>query len=289
MTDTTPEAAPPVPREQPCPGRCNARARRAWRAYEEAWGAFEQAWEAYEQAQTDWETVDPETRGDAPEAPEAPQEPTVTPDSYGDPWWCDSCMGAIRRCLAELDDLMPLRLAQADGYQVPAAPAERVNGFGEPPSPSPGQDDLDTIIRTLNQIELEYRDIRGWSSPPRRGVAAPVLTSQLAWLSSHLDGILTYLNPATVPLERSHTLALAFGEWVLNEHGRLQGLTSTRPPLRHKPLPCPRCRQISLFRHDDETIRCHSRDANCGRIMTLKEYGEYEAQADQQVQHQEAS
>jgi len=238
--------------EQPCPGPCNRR----WRETHEA---FEKALDAWYVAAE----VDPDAAG------EPPEEPDTNPRS-GEPIWCPACTASVRRCLYDIDEQMALRLIMTDGYEVGCERrTERVQSSRAPASPSPGQDDLDDVVRWLRSWEDTYRGTQDWPTAPYRGVASPALTATIAWLGGHLDAILAHPD-----------LSTEFGREVLREHSRLQRLTSTRPPMKHKPLPCPRCKRRSLFLHDDETVRCQSSESvDCGRIMTAKEYGEYEDEA----------
>lgn len=259
--------------EQICVGRCNNGYRKAMAAYDKALTEWADAEETYPKRLAEWENLAAEVgehaAGPAPERTERPIPPNTRP-WYGEPAWCRSCTGAIRRCLSDLDELMSLRLVMTDGYEQPGA-AERVNGSKEPRSPSPAQDDLDDVVRWLVGWENTYRGAQTpvWPMAPYRGVAAPALTSTVAWMLTHLDGILMNAD-----------FAAEFGGEILQEHARLQRLTSTRPPMKHKPLVCPRCQRLSLFLHDDETIRCRPSEAvDCGRIMTAREYAQYEEES----------
>lgn len=267
--------------EQICVGACNRRYREAWKNYDLAVTAWKESEEIYPERYEAWQVAVAEegedAAGPAPERMEYPEEPDIKP-RYGEPIWCRGCTASIRRCLTDLEELHALRSTMTDGYEVPGKPhAERVRGSKERASASPGQDDLDDAVRWLKGWEESFRATQGWPTAPYRGVNAPALTSTLAWLDARLDAILAHPD-----------IAPDFGFEVLKEHSRLQSLTSTRPPMRHKPLPCPRCQRLTLFRHDDETIRCHNADDDCGRIMTSKEYAEYEEETDRTMQ-QEAS
>lgn len=263
--------------EEVCAGGCNRRWRDAWRAHDRAVADWKRSEDTHPERFDAWQAlvveVGEEGAGPAPEHAEYPEEPDIRP-RYGEPIWCRSCSGLVRRCLADLEELFDLRSTMTDGYEVPGKPhAERVRGSKNAASASPGQDDLDDAVRWLRGWEESYRASQEWPTAPYRGVNAPALTSVLAWLGKRLDAILAHPDIST-----------DFGLEVLREHSRLQSLTSTRPPMRHKPLPCPRCGYLTLFRHDDETIHCHNDEKDCGRIMTAKEYGEYEEETDTSMQ-----
>lgn len=252
-----------------CPGTCNSGYRRAWQAYDAAcdqWVAAEEAHAAWRRANS----TDPVTAGEEPERSERPEEPAVKP-WWGEPIFCQRCAAQIRSALASLDDLASLRLLLADGYQTPGdALGERVRSTKTAPTASPGYDDLEELIGWLRDWETAYRDSQGWHHPPYRGRDAPALTSAVAWMLARLDRVLAHPD-----------IGPEFGREVLGWHHRLQQATKTRPPMTHKPLPCPRCKRRSLFAHDDETVRCSNID--CNRVMSKREYEEYEDEADRQV------
>jgi hypothetical protein len=263
--------------EQICDGKCNNGYRKAVAAYETAVAEWMDAEETYPERLDAWQNdvaqVGEEAAGPAPERQERPAEPDIRP-WYGEPLWCRRCSASIRACLADIEDLMSLRLAMTDGYEQPGRHGERVGGSKEQRSSSPAHDDLDDMIRWLAGWENAYREAQGARMASYVGVNAPALMTLVSRLLPLLDAILAHPD-----------LAHEFGGEVFREHARLQRLTTTRPPMRHKPLPCPRCQRLSLFLHDDETVRCQSSEAvDCGRIMTAGEYAEYEEEASQQKQ-----
>ena len=236
-------------------------------------------WQAGEQAVAEALTAwrrDGET-GPRPPATYGPRpEPPDVRPALGVPLWCPRCTAVIRACLAELDELIPLRLHQADGYGTPSDySTTRVQRSNEaPPSPSPGHDDLDEVLDWLREWETAYRDTLGWPSPPPRGTSAHALTSTTVWLLARLDRILAHPE-----------IGEPFGVGVQWWHRRLESATSTRPPLRRKPVPCRRCGRNSLYFHDDAsrpTVRCHADADTCGLIMTVGEYDEYQAAYEQE-------
>lgn len=239
----------------PCPGRCNSGVRRATAAYEAAIAQW---------------------RLDSGEEP--PEPPKMRPWP-GEPIWCSACSATLSLCLADLEELIDLRVKMTDGFQSAGEQMlGKVHGKKQSAgSPSPGIDDMDDALRWLYGWEDALRKERSWPARPYRGVNAPAVTTTLAWLGPRL--VLMLAHP---------DLAEPFGLELLHEHGRLQRLTSTKPPLTHKPLPCPGreaggqpCRRRSLFLHEDGMIRCSNH--NCRRVLTEEEYAGLEEQADQQV------
>ena len=254
-----------------CPGRCNNRYRRALDAYETAVADWQAAEQAAAAALFLWRQDG--AGGPCPIQEHGPRP--APPDlraALGAPLWCGRCAAAIRVSLAELDEVVPLRLHQADGYGTPADySAARVHRSRDaPPSPSPGHDDLDEVLDWLRDWEAAYRESLGWPSPPPRGTSAHALTATTVWLLAHLDRILAHPE-----------IGEPFGAGVQWWHARLQSATSTRPPLRRKPVPCRRCDRYSLYHHDDAarpTVRCHADADACGLIMTVAEYDAYQAE-----------
>jgi hypothetical protein len=257
--------------EQICVGRCNRSYVKAMASYDKTLTEWMDAEETYPKRLAEWENLaaqmGEEHAGPAPERTERPIPPATRP-WYGEPIWCRGCRASIARCLSDLEDLMALRLAMTDGYEQ-AGHGERVNGSKEARSPSPAQDDLDDMVRWLVGWENTFRESQGARAASYLGVNAPALMTVVSRLLPLLDVILVHAD-----------LAAEFGTEIFQEHGRLQRLTTTRPPMKHKPLVCPRCQRLSLFLHDDETIRCRPSElVDCGRIMTAKEYGEYEEES----------
>ncbi len=233
--------------DQPCPGTCNAR--------------FWKARDAYDGELAAYDPLDPATS--------RPDEPDVRPRGYGTPVWCAECTARIRRELASLDDLVALLLRQADGYEGRPR-TEKVGGSSEPGSPSPAADQLDELDRLLAMWEKGYRDLMGWDAPPPRGDDADRRTTSIAWLTSHLDGIL-----------RSG-YALEFGRDVLAWRKVLAGATKAGVRTLRMPLRCPKphgCGLLTLtWTEGSDRVECGN--PNCGLIMSRASYeAEVEAAA----------
>jgi hypothetical protein len=181
----------------------------------------------------------------------------------GDPIYCAMDFARIRRLLAELDDLAALLEYHTTGYSEKQA-GIRAYTTPEPPSPSSSADDLDELERMLLAWEDAYRDDHNrnhpgspWPSPPRRGTLAAVITSTVAWLTSHLDGIL-----------RSG-LAEDFGAEIGQWHREFVGKTRAGTGRHRKPVPCPRCGlRLLTWEDGDDYLAC----SGCNRHMSMDEY-----------------
>ncbi len=235
--------------EEACPGTCN-------RHYREARAA-------HKQALADYDPLD--------SSQSRPEAPGVTPWP-GDPVWCGPCGSKIRLSLAQLDDLLALRKANADGHRQSDA-AERVSGNStEPASPSQAGDDEDELAAMLTGWESAYRDLRRWPSAAPRGELASAETTCIAWLMHHLNGILR--SP----------LAADFGMEVLQWHREFTGSTKAGVRTLRKPMRCPSCQYLTLtWTEGEQQVTCSN--PACNRIMSLTDYDAEAARmaADQKV------
>jgi hypothetical protein len=222
--------------EEACPGPCNRR--------------FREARDAHRQALADYDPLD--------SSQSRPEPPEVVPWP-GDPVWCGACASSIRERLVQLDDLIALRKAPADGQKQSDA-AERVSGSSdEAQSPSQAGDDEDELASMLISWERVYRNLRRWPSPPPRGELASAETTCIAWLMHHLNGVL-----------RSG-VAADFGLEILQWHREFTGSTKAGVRTVRKPLRCPSCKYATLiWTEGEQQVTC----ANpvCNRILSLAEY-----------------
>jgi hypothetical protein len=208
-----------------------------------------------------WAAADPAKRG--PE-PHRPAEPALR-WTAGAPFWCLTDSSAIRSALVDLDEQMTLRLIAADGHGSLNL-AERVSSSPDPVSPSPAHDQLDELVRWLRDWENAYREAQGWSTAPYRGESAPALTSCVAWLTAHLDGILAHPE-----------LAVGFGSGLLSWHSELAAAAKTKPRRISMQMRCPQCHLATLSKLEGEDrIECRNRDCGANRggpvVLTVDEY-----------------
>lgn len=225
----------------PCPGNCNSKYWRAWAGYDEAAAKYD--------------PLNPATS--------RPEPPTDGWRADGEPVWCGEHTAQIRRELASLDDLTALLLRTADGYGSQPR-TERVGSSPDPGSPSPAAERLDELDRLLAMWEKGYRDLMGWPSPPKRGDDADRRTTAIAWLTSHLDGIL------------NSDYATEFGWDVLAWRKILaRDVKGEPPPGRRLPLRCPKpggCGLLTLTRKGADRVECAN--PACQRSMSWDRYEE---------------
>jgi hypothetical protein len=179
----------------------------------------------------------------------------------GDPVWCRTDTARIRRSLAELDELPALQALFADGHHAQTRDPAR---GGDPPSPSPAADDALELLKMLTGWEDAYRDWHNtehpaypWLTRPRRGVLATELTSTVAWLNWHLDGIL------------ASPLAADFGAEILQWHREFKNKTRAGTGMHLGLVPCAHCKlRLLAWADGDDHLRC----GNCGRWMSMDDY-----------------
>ncbi|TDB88332.1 hypothetical protein E1264_11650 [Actinomadura sp. KC216] len=253
--------------KSPCPGRCNARYRKAVRDFDEATRAYETAMGSWVNARQQVLDVEAATgaddgtrnilRGLDELRPQPPAPVTIVPTD-GAPVWCDRDQAAIRRALVEIDDLAALLASWSDGHRG-AGSGERTSGHRPgSASPSPIADTLDELYRALATVETEWREARGLPPRPHRG-AVEARTRTIGWLLGQLDQIL------------HHPGSVAFGRATLAWQRRLQQATRSDPVVRRRPaVPCPRCDRRALRTRDDGYTQC----AGCGRLLDEREYDE---------------
>ena len=242
--------------ERICAGKCNSRWRREQDAYREALETWHRDMAERQEALAKGEDVGPE--------PERPAEPNLRPWA-GDPIWCSTDSTSIRAALVDLDEQMGLVLLAADGYGSLSL-QERVASSPEPASPSPAHDTLDDLVDWLGEWEDAYRKSQRLSAKPYRGVSAPALSSAIAWLTTHLDGILAHPEHAE-----------GFGVGVLKWRSILESAAKAKPRRITKPLRCPQCHLATLSQLEGEDrVECRNRDCGANRggpvVMTVSEY-----------------
>lgn len=259
----------------PCPGRCNARCRKAARDFEESVATHEAATARWEDA---WLAAegDPEAEAALGPRPVPPTEPDIT-WTPGAPVWCERDRAAIRRALVDLDDLAALLESWSDGHRGASSGERTSSRRTTAGSPSPIADTLDEMYQMLARVESDWRDAHE-HLPPRPHRAGPEARPRtIAWLLGQLDAIL------------AHPGSVRFGKGVLAWQRRLQEAAKSDPVVRRRPaVPCPRCDRRALRTRDDGYTQC----GKCGRLLDEAEYDELAEAAEVRLaveQRQEAS
>lgn len=237
-----------------CPGKCNTR--------------FWQAEALYKQELAKYEAGRPRLIAAGFPVPDPPERHTIRPVA-GEPVWCvgeSSCTVKIRAMLDELDDLAA-RLSRLPPGVRPAVNFRRqqvrVASSPAPRSPSPSVDTLTELQAWLLHYEGQYRQIRRWRPPPKRGTMASARTISIAWLGDHLDGLLLVTK-----------LAEPFGIELFDLYGELQAATHADTVEHFVPTPCPKpprgCGRYTLWQKPgDHNIHC--RNPDCARVLTREE------------------
>jgi phage FluMu protein Com len=190
--------------------------------------------------------------------PVPPDPPDIQP-WLADPIWCSRCCAAIRRELAELDDLAAVLAAMPPGIR-PAITGQRehvkVSGTREHASPSPMIEELDELADWARQWEAAYK---GRDAIARRDYLATQLTTAIGQLLFHFDAIIAHED-----------IAPGFGAEVRRWHRELTSMSHAASAARHVKKPCPRCRLFTLWETlGEDYIRCTNVD--CNRMMTRAE------------------
>lgn len=176
----------------------------------------------------------------------------------GEPVWCGSCAGRIRRCLTELDYLGALLAAVSDGHrEAPEEGTRRNNGHA--PSPSPHADAIDELTRMLREWETIYCETMGINPPIRHGYLADVRSEVIAFLTERLDTVLASPVAVDVALE------------VLQWHREFVTATKAGTGRHKKPVPCPWCGlKLLAWCEGDDYVACGNPGCRCR--MTMDEY-----------------
>lgn len=247
--------------DRPCPSKCNARARKAWKDYESAVAAWRKAYDAFAAAHAAGTA-----EGDAPEVP---AEPTIR-IIYGDPVFCRRCTAKVKTALGEIDQAAGMLQAEIDGMRgVPGREKERVGKRGKAStteSPDNRVDGLDALYRMLAAAEDWWRGIRGHGPRPYMGEAgeqplhagAHPRSRTLGYLREHVGDILLHPDSPT------------FAANVLQAHEWLASETDSKPIPKRRAARCDVCGWRALYDRGDSHIECRTPD--CPRVMTEGEY-----------------
>jgi hypothetical protein len=193
----------------------------------------------------------------------------------GFPVWCSPCSRIIREALR----MLPLAYQALDAvaFMTKDAP-ERVSGSREKPSPAPGVDAQDEMLRTMTSWEDDLRHWVKYNRSPEHhwtwtaGAGhddkAPLLT---------LERACTFLNASFDLMMEREECAADFGREVLSLFTRTQAMVKNGPQRRRLPVPCPHCDLLTLLQEEGIAGRpwyvvCEIRPGGCGTLYTPEEY-----------------
>lgn len=235
-----------VPSEGPCVFRCNARWRRAVADHEKtvaAWIA-----NGCHGEEPYWDGV---------------EEPWP-----GQPVLCRRCASIVRGALRELP--LAYRALGSTKFLTRTASAdeERRGRSDVPPSPSPGADHQDEILRTTASWEDDLRQHLGHRASPLALDPDPLaaLTASVEYLNANYQAMVERVYVAadfTAEIWRLHAIALA--------------MVKNKPVRRFLPAPCPSCDTRALVQEEGLAkrpwyVECSERLGGCGRLYSELEY-----------------
>jgi len=235
-------AAPQLP---PCPGRCNARWRRAERVSAEEVNAAER-----EQRPADVDVV----------------EHRLLPRP-GDPVWCEDDAARVVAAVGRLPELVVEVLAREDGrLNAGRSDADgRQSSGAAPASPSPAHDVADSVIRWARmEAEQLLEQVRGWHGDASRVAAAAPTHEDLATSVAALVHFSARWLGDTEHGEEAGGVALRWETDLERTTG--QDLLVHRLPVR-----CPSCQARALTRQDGTD------QVDCARCGWRKPYADYVA------------
>ncbi|GGL27571.1 hypothetical protein H9L10_03620 [Phycicoccus endophyticus] len=249
------QVAPATAGDEPCPGPCNHTFRRAENAALEETARAHSAHAAH---------------GDGPCTPDCVPDRALTehdtPFHPGRPVWCVDVpafndrgelldrlahRGCTSSILTKLRDLPDLASALTPGALNTPRDADIDHGstshggarsLAHAPSPSPGWDTADEIIRWALHLEDYLRHRLEDPAPPH---PYRTLAEAVAYLHRHGTALLATPDAARI------------GRDILDTHRRLERLVGQDRLTHRIPEPCPRCKRKGLRRRDgSELVRC---------------------------------
>lgn len=244
---TEPERAAehtPHPDARPCEFRCNNRWRTAVRDHDKAL--------------TTW-IADGYT---GPEPDPVELEPWL-----GDPVYCPRCASVIRAALRELPLAYTALASVKLLTRTASADEERRARSDVPPSPSPGADHADEILRTTTAWEDDLRRHLGHQSATDQfGDPHATLTAAVEYLNTHWTAMVTRVE-----------CAADFGSETWRLHATAVAMVKNKPVRRYLPAPCPSCDARALIQEEGIAkkpwyVECSERMGGCSRLYSETEY-----------------
>lgn len=240
-------AEPEAPRPSfgPCEGRCNSSWRKAMRAYDKA--------------VAEWAK-----NGCAGREPAAPELDEPWP---GDPVFCRRCAVAIRGALRDFPKAYDALASVKFLTRTASADEERRGRSDVPPSPSPGADQQDAILRLACT----------WEDVLRQHLGHVAATDEFGDARATLASAVEYLNTNYADAIGNPDFGADFGQEIQSAHATVVAMVKNKPVRRHLPAPCPSCDMLTLIQEEGIAgkpwyVECLERAGGCGRLYQESEY-----------------
>lgn len=185
----------------------------------------------------------------------------------GDPVYCQRCASVIRGALRELP-LAYTALGSVKFLTRSASADEEHRGRSDvPPSPSPGADHADEILRTTTAWEDELRQHLGHACA----------TDHFGDPHATLTASVEYLNTNWTAMIGRDECARDFGDEIWRLHATALAMVKNKPIRRHLPAPCPSCDVLALIQEEGIAgkpwyVECVERAGGCGRLYQESEW-----------------
>jgi hypothetical protein len=233
-----------APSNGPCIGRCNFR--------------YRQAVEAHDERLARW--VANGCKGDEP-------PPVEIKPWHGEPIFCRKCAAKIRGALRELP--LAYKALNAAVYLSRTNAADERRGRSDTaPSPSPGVDHQDEILRAACSWEDDLRLHLG-----HKGAKGRIEHT----LEFTLGQAVEYLNANFQAMLERDECAKDFGEEIGTLHHVAVAMLKNKPVRRQLPSPCPTCDVTALVQEEGTAgkpwyVECNERAGGCGRLFSESEF-----------------
>jgi len=234
-----------APTAGPCTFRCNTR----WR----------QDVAAYERALAHW--TDNARQGAEPQWPETEPWP-------GQPVLCHRCAAVVRAALRELPLAYTALSTSKYLTRTASADEERRGRSDVPPSPSPGADHQDEILRVTTDWEDSLRQRLGHQGARLAVDPQPLtaLTAAAEYLNAHYQSAIEWPECAEL-----------FADQIWQLHRTAVAMVKNKPVRRFLPVPCPSCDIAALVQEEGLAgkpwyVECSERLGGCSRLFSESEY-----------------
>lgn len=243
--DTAPEPEA-IPSNGPCSHWCNNKWRKAVKAYNEAVKKWVE-------------------RGCAGAEP----QPALLEPWPGEPNVCRKCGTVVRSALRELPKAYDALASVKFLTRSASADDERRGRSDVAPSPSPGADHQDEILRLACE----------WEDALRRHLGHQAAIDHFGNPQATLAGAVDYLNANYRALadEWDYDIVEEFANDIHKAYGTAVAMVKNKPIRRTLPVACPTCDLETLIQEEGAPgkpwyVECSERLGGCSRLFSENEY-----------------